>query len=207
MGRLDEKKKKKRADLLEAAYELFTSQGIFDTSISDIVNKAEMAKGTFYLYFKDKYDIRSELITAKAGELFQVARKKMQHVNCGSVEETVIHVVDIILEELSVDKTLLEFIAKNLHWGLFHKVLLEGGNDVSDSFFDWYSEVILQSGRKFRNHELMIYMIVELVNSTCYNVILYGEPVGLEELKEEIHHLIPVIIKNQEIASVLQEEI
>ena len=58
MGRLDEKKKKKREALLEAAYELFTSTGVFDTSISDIVKKAEMAKGTFYLYFKDKYEDR-----------------------------------------------------------------------------------------------------------------------------------------------------
>lgn len=200
MGRLDEKKKKKRMNLLNAAYELFTSQGIFDTSISDIVKKAEMAKGTFYLYFKDKYDIRNELITLKAGELFQVARKKMQHMKFTSLEETVIHVVDIIIEELNADKTLLEFIAKNLRWGIFHKVLLEGGNEVSDSFFDWYSDIISASGRQFRNHELMIYMIVELVNATCYNVILYGEPVELEELKEEIYRLIPVIIKNQEIA-------
>ena len=58
VGRLDEKKKKKREDLLNATYELFTSKGVFDTSISDIVKKANMAKGTFYLYFKDKYDIR-----------------------------------------------------------------------------------------------------------------------------------------------------
>ena len=77
MGRLDEKKRKKRTDLLNAAYELFTSQGIFDTSISDIVNKAKMAKGTFYLYFKDKYEIRTELVTQKAGELFSVVREKM----------------------------------------------------------------------------------------------------------------------------------
>ena len=49
VGRLDEKKKKKREDLLNATYELFTSKGVFDTSISDIVKKANMAKGTFYL--------------------------------------------------------------------------------------------------------------------------------------------------------------
>ena len=42
-------------------------------------------------------------------------------------------------------------------------------------------------------------MIVELVNSTCYNVILHGEPVGLDELKKEVYQLIPAIIKNQEI--------
>lgn len=199
VGKLDEKKKKKREALLDAAYELFTSASVFDTSISDIVKKAEMAKGTFYLYFKDKYEIRNELVTRKAGELFQMAKQKMQNEVFKSLEEAVICVVDIIIEQLDNDRTLLEFIAKNLQWGLFHHVLLEGENEVSASFFDWYSELIKSSGRKFRNHELIIYMIVELVNSTCYNVILHGEPVGLEELKEELHQLIPVIITNQEI--------
>lgn len=199
MGKLDEKKKQKREALLTAAYDLFTSQGIFDTSISDIVKQAEMAKGTFYLYFKDKFDIRTALITEKAGKLFSVVREKMRDKRADSLEETVIQLVDIIIDELDTDKRMLEFISKNLQWGLFHKVILEGGNEVSDSFYDWYTELIQSSGRTFRNHELMIYMIVELVNSTCYNVILYQEPVGLDELKEELAHLIPVIIRNQEV--------
>ncbi len=198
MGKLDEKKKQKREALLGAAYDLFTSQGIFDTSISDIVKKAEMAKGTFYLYFKDKFDIRTALITEKAGKLFSVVREKMRDKKADSLEETVIQLVDIIIDELDADKRMLEFISKNLRWGIFHKVILEGGNEVSDSFYDWYNELIQSSGRTFRNHELMIYMIVELVNSTCYNVILYQEPVGLDELKEELALLIPVIIRNQE---------
>lgn len=199
MGKLDEKKKQKREALLGAAYDLFTSQGIFDTSISDIVKKAEMAKGTFYLYFKDKFDIRTALITEKAGKLFSVVREKMRDKRADSLEETVIQLVDIIIDELDADKRMLEFISKNLRWGIFHKVILEGGNEVSDSFYDWYTELIQSSGRTFRNHELMIYMIVELVNATCYNVILYQEPVGLDELKEELAHLIPVIIGNQEV--------
>ncbi len=198
MGKLDEKKKQKREALLGAAYDLFTSQGIFDTSISDIVKKAEMAKGTFYLYFKDKFDIRTALITEKAGKLFSVVREKMRDKKADSLEETVIRLVDIIIDELDADKRMLEFISKNLRWGIFHKVILEGGNEVSDSFYDWYNELIRSSGRTFRNHELMIYMIVELVNSTCYNVILFQEPVGLDELKEELALLIPVIIRNQE---------
>lgn len=59
-----------------------------DTSISDIVKKANMAKGTFYLYFKDKYDIRNALITKKAGELFSVAYEKMYRKKFSSLEAT-----------------------------------------------------------------------------------------------------------------------
>ena len=57
MGKVDENKKKKKEALFNTAYELFTTKGINATAISDIVEKAGVAKGTFYLYFKDKYDI------------------------------------------------------------------------------------------------------------------------------------------------------
>lgn len=199
MGKLDEKKKRKRMALLDAAFDLFTSKGVNETSISDIVQRAELAKGTFYLYFKDKSEIYTELVTQKAGELFSVIREKLPCDGNFSLEDTVIHLVDILVEALNADKSLLEFIAKNLRWGIFHNVILEGGNEVSDSFFEWYTKLITNSGRKFRNHKLMIYMIVELVNATCYNVILYEEPVALPELKEELAKLIPVIIRNQEV--------
>ena len=49
MGKAEENKLKKRESLLNTAFELFTTKGIHDTSISDIVEKAGVAKGTFYL--------------------------------------------------------------------------------------------------------------------------------------------------------------
>ena len=60
MGRVEENKKKKKEALFRTAYELFTTKGINSTAISDIVEKAGVAKGTFYLYFKDKYDINNK---------------------------------------------------------------------------------------------------------------------------------------------------
>ena len=70
MGRVEENKKKKKEALFRTAYELFTTKGINSTAISDIVEKAGVAKGTFYLYFKDKYDIKNKLIAHKTKELF-----------------------------------------------------------------------------------------------------------------------------------------
>ena len=61
MGRVEENKnEKKTRRSFATAYELFTTKGINSTAISDIVEKAGVAKGTFYLYFKDKYDIKNQ---------------------------------------------------------------------------------------------------------------------------------------------------
>lgn len=43
--------------LLDAAEELFTSNGFHGTSISDICKKAGTAVGTFYIYFQTKTDV------------------------------------------------------------------------------------------------------------------------------------------------------
>ena len=43
--------------LLEAAEELFTTQGFHGTSISDICKRAQSAVGTFYIYFETKTDV------------------------------------------------------------------------------------------------------------------------------------------------------
>ena len=51
LSKIEEKKQIKKENLLSSAYNLFIKKGINDTSISDIVNEAGVAKGTFYLYF------------------------------------------------------------------------------------------------------------------------------------------------------------
>ena len=48
----------KETRLLNTAFKLFTEKGVKSTSIQEIVDKADVGKGTFYLYFKDKYEIR-----------------------------------------------------------------------------------------------------------------------------------------------------
>lgn len=199
MGKLDEKKKQKRDSLLMAAFALFTDKGINDTSISDIARKANMAKGTFYLYFKDKFDIRDKLIANKAGQIFRRALEEMNGASLSSLEDHVIFLVNSIVNQLNQDKTLLKFISKNLSWGVFQKALLQENDADGDSFYHRYFLLLKQSGRKFRNPDLMLYMIVELVNSTCHNVILQQEPVTLEELKPELCGVICDIIKRQEI--------
>lgn len=75
MGKLEENKKVKKDALFNTAFDLFTTKGITKTTISDIVEKAGVAKGTFYLYFKDKFDIRNKLVAHKTGELFSMLTK------------------------------------------------------------------------------------------------------------------------------------
>ena len=48
---LENKKSAKRIRMIEEAYNLFVSKGVHATAIDEVVKKAGVAKGTFYLYF------------------------------------------------------------------------------------------------------------------------------------------------------------
>ena len=51
------KRVRTRARLTEAALRLMAERGINGTSVSEIAAEAELANGTFYLYFRDKSEI------------------------------------------------------------------------------------------------------------------------------------------------------
>jgi TetR/AcrR family acrAB operon transcriptional repressor len=50
-------KEEKRSEIARASIELFASKGIAQTSIDEIAKSAGVAKGTVYLYFKNKEEI------------------------------------------------------------------------------------------------------------------------------------------------------
>jgi len=52
-----EKQELKQRLLVNAAIDLFYEKGFQNTRVSDIVGKAGVAQGTFYLYFKSKDDV------------------------------------------------------------------------------------------------------------------------------------------------------
>jgi AcrR family transcriptional regulator len=53
----------RRDELMDAAEVLFLRKGFAATSVSEIVEEADVAKGTFYLYFKTKDDVLAALRT------------------------------------------------------------------------------------------------------------------------------------------------
>lgn len=197
LGKIDEKKKIKQETLLESAFQLFTEKGIHNTSISEIVNNAKMAKGTFYLYFKDKYDLRDRLIARQASVLFEKASRALRQEEWQGLEECIVFLADHIIDQLNVNQSLLRFISKNLSWGVFSNIKIAGMDNRN--CMDIFEELLEKSGREFRQKDLMIFMIVELINATCYNVILQKQPVTLKELKPDLNAAICGLIQQFEI--------
>ncbi len=196
MGKVESNKQQKEDSLLNTAFHLFTTKGLSKTSIAEISEKAGMAKGTFYLYFKDKYDIRNKLISHKSSQIFLNAAEAMKQEQIENFEDRIIFLCDHIINQLSENQILLNFISKNLSWGIFKEALTTNIQKEDIDFKEVYYKILKESGIEFRDPEVMLFLIVELVSSTCYSTILYKEPISIEELKPDLYQVIRSIIEN-----------
>ena len=195
MGKADINKKLKMESLLNASFELFTSQGINKTSISDIVEKACVAKGTFYLYFKDKYDIRNRLIAHKSSQLFIQAYNALRDNDVHGLENEIVFLMDYVLDELAANKGLLSFIYKDLSWAVFKRALTTPLTDDDIDFGEVYRKMVEDSGQKIKDPEVMLFLIIELIGSTGYSSIMFEDPIPLEELKPHLEQTVRSIVR------------
>lgn len=196
MGKAEHNKQQKRDSLLESAFSLFIDNGFSKTSISDIVNDAGVAKGTFYLYFKDKYDIRNHLIAHKANQVFRVAYNELSaHPEISQFEDQVMFMIDHILDQLANNLNLVKLIAKHLSWGFFKNSLYFVPSDDQESIYEIYIRLLEHAEFSYRSPELMMYTIIELISGTSYNAILYQQPVPLEELKPHLYETVRGIFR------------
>ena len=205
-GKASQNKRRKRESLLNNAFELFTQKGITDTTISDIAEKAGVAKGTFYLYFKDKYDLRDRLVRHKAEQILEKAyyalhdRELADPPSLAALEDKVIFFADNILTQLSEDRVLLRFITKNLSWALLKRDVssLDSPDNENVSFQRRIEEIFCESAVQYQNPEVLLYMIVEFIGSTCYSSIIEAEPLPFEKLRPSLLNAVRAIMRSQE---------
>lgn len=192
-------KDNKEERLLDEGFKLFTTKGLKNTSIQDIVNKANVAKGTFYLYFKDKYELHDILIMKKSKKLFNDALNSLNKSNVTDFVDQIIYIVDYVIDELVKDPILIQFIAKDLAWGVFNKTILElysREEAEEDGLVSLFLTGVEENNIKLDNPQVSLFMIIELVSSTCFTSILYSEPLPIKEYKPFLHKEIKKILQN-----------
>jgi AcrR family transcriptional regulator len=90
-------KKERREQILLSARSVFAEKDYHDAKVGDIAAAAEVAKGTVYLYFKDKRSIFEELIDSLLGHLLEAILRVDTD---GDVDAQVKHNIRAILSVL-----------------------------------------------------------------------------------------------------------
>lgn len=195
---IEEQKNDKENRILNTAYKLFTEKGIKDTSVQDIVDNANVAKGTFYLYFKNKYELQDILIAKKSHKLFTEALESLRKTYITNFSDQIIYVINYVIDQLTKMPILLKFISKNLSWGVYNKTinkLYERNEEEQDGLYNLFLKGVNENNLKLKNPEVTLFMIIELTSSACFNSILYNEPLAIEEFKPYLYETIRELIK------------
>ena len=193
-------KKEKENKLMEKALKLFTEKGVNNTSIQDIADEAGVGKGTFYLYFKDKYDIRDKVIASCSNKLFSDALDALNNSYIQNFEDQIIFIINHILDELNKNKVLFKLISKNLSFGLFNNTIsnlsnLSNINNDTSTLYEKFVNRVNENKVNLKNPKVTLFTIIELVSSTGFNSILYSEPLSLDEYKPYLYSIIRGILK------------
>jgi AcrR family transcriptional regulator len=201
MGKLErkisEKKLLKEKDLFEAAFDLFISKGFQNTAIDDIVKKAGVAKGTFYLYFKDKYDIINRLILQKSSIIIKEANAELNKQGLHDFNEKTIFFINYVIDYFKDNKLMLKLINKNFSVGIYRRAILRPDEfSEVEEVVSLFIDNLLKNNMDRKEAQITLFIIFELVGSICYSSIIMGEPDDIETIKPILYKKILVLIKN-----------
>jgi AcrR family transcriptional regulator len=194
-GRRAQKKLIKENRLLDAAYSLFIEKGITATAIDEIVKKAGVAKGTFYLYFKDKEDILEKLILKKSSEIVKKALQEVSSREFLSSVDKFLFFLEYIIDYLSKNRMLFRFLKKDFSW-VFYKKITENDQLVEIKKAKEMFLKNLNTNYSQEELEMVIFMILELVSSLTYSSIVNSEPAPIEKVKPLLLSIIRKILEN-----------
>ena len=131
-----------REKIIDASWELFHEKGFGETTINDIINKADISKGTFYYYFRSKdnlLDTLSEILDREYERL-----RKEEPEGMSSFDKL-----------MWVNYEVHEFIQRNIDYRLFSylysaQIIKETGSSLLDRnrYYFSYIEKIMEEGRK-----------------------------------------------------------
>ncbi|MFD2115502.1 TetR family transcriptional regulator [Paenibacillus yanchengensis] len=152
----------KYAKILQSAIAVISEKGLDKTSISDIVKKAGVAQGTFYLYFESK----TALIPAIANNLLTIT--------LGAIKEKVQHESDVWRKlEVFVDETFhiteaYRDVIVLCYSGLAIDNSLEKWEAIYQPYYDWFEHILIKG---IESKQLYAHMHVEWTSRMVINLV------------------------------------
>ncbi len=163
------------------ALELFNEKGVQHTSINDIVREAGIAKGTFYLYFKNKDDLIEEV--------FDRYRKQFIDDIASKIIEfpKIRHFSLPLIEFFDQNRLFLAELRKDMREENSHSFSRKTVNDFArfiQGFFNAREEFVIT--------QLEVYcrMIIGMILEICYKFSVEGNIESRDEAKVMLEDLL-----------------
>ena len=119
--------------------------------------------------------LRDILIIKKSQKLFNDALEQLKQTNITDFIGSVIFIINYVIDELTKNQKLLQFISKDLGWGIFNKAIINmysRPEEEGNGFKELFLKGIKDNNIKLENPEATLFMIIELVGSTSFTFLM-----------------------------------
>ena len=177
-------------NLLDAAYRLFISKGQLKTSVDDIVQEAQVAKGSFYTYFHSKEELTQKLIERLCTRILHECYNDCRRQKVPDFTERVVLLVDSLLNHFKRNKLQLYLIQRNFNWSMVEQELRCPTDHVWRELAESVSQSPLAQQKTPEEITRMIFVLLEMCSATCYSSIIENRPAPIDQMKPILYEVL-----------------
>lgn len=173
----------KKQRINDAAMELFMERGVDQTSVNAIVKRANVAKGTFYIYYKDKEELIRQAILMKSITLIDMKLKQSRTISYHTHTSWTREFIKAMIHYYEEHPNLLRMINCNPQFRLSRCTLL---NDELFQSVELLDEFLLhlQGKGDTRNALNKFFLMLAIIGSGCYQSIILKQPDTIDEIRD-----------------------
>ena len=196
------RKLEKKMKIIDTAFSLFKNSSVNSTAIDDIVKAAGIARGTFYLYFKDKNDLLEQIIIYKSTESIKTVIKNTfspDIVKEKDFYEMLRSFLNCFIDFLIDNRDILPVVTKNLSSCI--KNLPEIHDKEIQIFYERFMEYMTGFGYTPELAHKTIFIVIDMTGSVCADAITQCKPYPIEEIRDTVVESAICIIRNNAVLS------
>lgn len=191
------KKLEKKMKIIDTAFSLFRQYSVNETAIDDIVKAAGIARGTFYLYFKDKSDLLEQIILYKSTEYMKTVLKNTLDETQDSDSdfyESVKLFLNCFIDFLIENKEVLPVMQKNIS-SCIKNIPEFFSSEISD-LYNSFIQKMVELGYTPEDAHITAFIVIDMTGSVCSDAILHKKPFPIEKIRNTVIESAISIIKN-----------
>lgn len=191
-----ENKHLKQLRILDAATRLFLDRSVTETAIDDVVRLAGVAKGTFYLYFRDKYDLLDQIVLRRTAMLFTESCRVMRaRAEAGQLDriEQIEFLTDEIIARLREDRKVTALIDKRFSACFSPKAMEE--YPEMQTHIEYLTDLLTTPDCTSAEAKKRLYVLADMIGCVCCDAILSERPYAIDELIPTIHSILRQLLE------------
>lgn len=155
----------RRADIIEAARQLYEEKGLSRTSVQDITDRVGVARSLFYHYFTDKNDVTTAVLDDYIADFIEALHYWNEQRRVGEIEHALESVIKLLRLGIFEHDSFRQSLASNENAALYIEFL----NRVADRTTSYLVETTVRDYEQF--HEMRIDHVYETFNVLVIGII------------------------------------